>query len=307
MNNLIESNMKRTIFEGTVNGEKFDNVQDYNARVRELLESGEFESASSNTRVEEYNRTGYCRTCDDTPSVEGTLTTTADNLPWENDCECDCCDPFEDDELSFYPYLDQDDPFYLDLLVTNHRETNKEALAEVVRVFEKCARYILDALEDPDTDLETKENYLEDIKDIIGSLVEDKNDTIKGIKSIDDKINEIVEKERAFRKECNDQIEELRAERLILTESNPVIDKFLEFYRGVQSDVLLNIKHTTEKGKCTCGGNCTCDKNKNDVDKYKGVEISGNKVATECKQVNPQVETDLNKILEKIFGPLGLK
>ena len=266
-----------------------------------------FESASSNTRVEEYNRTGYCRTCDDTPSVEGTLTTTADNLPWENDCECDCCDPFEDDELSFYPYLDQDDPFYLDLLVTNHRETNKEALAEVVRVFEKCARYILDALEDPDTDLETKENYLEDIKDIIGSLVEDKNDTIKGIKSIDDKINEIVEKERAFRKECDDQIEELRAERLILTESNPVIDKFLEFYRGVQSDVLLNIKHTTEKGKCTCGGNCTCDKNKNDVDKYKGVEISGNKVATECKQVNPQVETDLNKILEKIFGPLGLK
>lgn len=301
--------MKRTIFEGTVNGEKFDNVQAYNARVNELIQSGELVSASTSTRVEEYNRTGYCRTCDDTPSVEGTITTTADNLPWEGGYECDCCDPFEDDELSFYPYLDQDDPFYLDLLVTNHRETNKEALAEVVRVFEKCARYIIDTLEDPDTDLETKESYLEDLKEIIEDLVGDKNDTIKSIKSIDDKIEEIVEKERRFRQECDNQIEELRDERFILTESNPVIDKFLEFYRSIQSDVILNIKHTTEKDKCTCGGNCTCNKNQNDLDKCKGVEISDNQVTTECKEVHPQLElNNLTSILDRIFSPYrGLK
>ena len=40
--------MKKTIFEGIVNGEKFDNVQAYNARVNELMETGEFVEASSN-------------------------------------------------------------------------------------------------------------------------------------------------------------------------------------------------------------------------------------------------------------------
>jgi hypothetical protein len=292
--------MKRTIFEGTVNGEKFDNVQAYNARVNELIQSGELVSASTSTRVEEYEHSGYCRTCDDTP--------TSDNLPWERGCDCtECGDPFEDDELSFYPYLDQDDPFYLDLLVTEHHDTNVEALNEVDRVFSKCKRYIIDALEDPDTDLKTKKNYLEDIKDIISSLVDDKKDTLASIKSIDEKITEVNNELERFHKECEEKVDRLAEERYVLTESKPFTEMFLDFYRGIESEVILNIK---ESEKCKCDGNCTCDKdkNKNDKEKYKGVDISDNKVSTECKQVKPQVETDLNKILEKIFGPFnGIK
>lgn len=299
--------MKRTIFEGTVNGEKFDNVQAYNARVNELIKAGELVSASTSTRVEEYERSGYCRTCDDAPSVEGTLTTTAENLPWECDCT-NCVDPFEDDECSFYPYLDKDDPFYLDLLVTEHHDTNVEALNEVARVFEKSKRYIIDTLEDPDTDVDTKKEYLEDIKDIIEDLVGDKKCTLDSIKSIDEKIEDINDELGRFHKECEEKVNRLAQERYVLTESKPVIDTFLDFYRGVQSDVILSIKD--DQTKCKCGEkDCQCDKNKNDVEKYKGVEISSNKVATECKEVHPQLElNNLTSILDRIFGPYrGLK
>lgn len=301
--------MKRTIFEGTVNGEKFDNVQAYNARVNELIQSGELVSASTSTRVEEYERSGYCRTCDDTPSLESTLTTTAENLPWERDCT-ECVDPFEDDECSFYPYLDEDDPFYLDLLVTEHHDTNVEALNEVARVFEKSKRYIIDALEDPDTDIDTKKEYLEDLKEIIEDLVGDKKSTLDSIKSIDDKITGINDELEKFHKECEDKVDKLAKERYVLTESKPVIDTFLDFYRGVQSDTILSIK--ADQAKCKCGGKeCQCDKNKNDVNNNKkpivGLDVD-NRIDTGIKESQPQRVDDLHSILERIFGPFrGIK
>lgn len=226
--------MKRTIFEGTVNGEKFDNVQAYNARVKELMESGQFESASSSTRIEEYEHSGYVRPVEDDSHC---------------DCGCDCDEctctcteqlPWEDEDLSFYPYLDKDDPLYLDLLVTDHRETNREALAEVSRVFEKCKRYIIDALEDPDTDIESKKNYLEDIKEIVENLAADKKDTLEAIKKVEKKAEDL-------KKEYEEKLQAIDRDRFVLEESRPVIDAFLDFYRGVESDIILNIKDTANK------------------------------------------------------------
>lgn len=306
--------MKRTIFEGTVNGEKFDNVQDYNARVKELMESGQFESASSSTRVEEYEHSGYVRTCTDTPSIDGVLTTTADKLPWEKECDCgrisgcDCgCDceecacteqlPWEDEDLSFYPYLDKDDPLYLDLLVTDHRETNREALAEVSRVFEKCKRYIIDALEDPDTDIESKKNYLEDIKEIVENLAADKKDTLEAIKKVEKKAEDLE-------KEYKEKFLAIDRDRFILEESRPVIDAFLDFYRGVESDIILNIKENTHKPKLVF-------QNRNDVNNNKktitGVDVD-NRIDTGIRESQPQRVDDLQSILDRIFGPFrGVK
>lgn len=300
--------MKRTIFEGTVNGEKFDNIQDYNDRVKELMETGQFESASSSTRVEEYEHSGYVRTCTDTPSIDGVLTTTADKLPWEKDCDCGCdCEectctcteqlPWEDDDLSFYPYLDEDDPLYLDVLVTDHRETNREALAEVTRVFEKCKRYIIDALEDPDTDLESKKNYLEDIKEIVENLAADKKDTLEAIKKVEKKAEDL-------RKEYEEKLQAIDRDRFILEESRPVIDAFLEFYRSVEGDIILNIKENTHKSKLVF-------QNRNDVNNNKktitGVDVD-NRIDTGIRESQPQRVDDLQSILDRIFGPFrGVK
>ena len=46
------NNMKRVIFKGVVNNEVFDNVQDYNKKMNELLGAGSHEiQASSSTQV----------------------------------------------------------------------------------------------------------------------------------------------------------------------------------------------------------------------------------------------------------------
>lgn len=283
--------MKRTIFEGTVNGEKFDNVQDYNARVKELMESGQFESASSSTRVEEYEHSGYVRPVEDDSHC---------------DCGCDCDEctctcteqlPWEDDDLSFYPYLDEDDPLYLDVLVTDHRETNREALAEVSRVFEKCKRYIIDALEDPDTDAESKKNYLEDIKEIVENLAADKKDTLEAIKKVEKKAEDL-------RKEYEEKFQAIDRDRFILEESRPVIDAFLDFYRGVESDIILNIKENTHKPKLVF-------QNRNDVNnnKKKIVDMDvDNRIDTGIRESQPQRVDDLQSILDRIFGPFrGVK
>ena len=278
--------MKRTIFEGTVNGEKFDNVQDYNVRVKELMESGQFESASSSTRVEEYEHSGYVRAVEDDSHC---------------DCGCDCDEctctcteqlPWEDEDLSFYPYLDKDDPLYLDLLVTDHRETNREALAEVSRVFEKCKRYIIDALEDPDTDIESKKNYLEDIKEIVENLAADKKDTLEAIKKVEKKAEDLE-------KEYKEKFLAIDRDRFILEESRPVIDAFLDFYRGVESDIILNIKENTHKPKLVF-------QNRNDVNNNKktitGVDVD-NRIDTGIRESQPQRVDDLQSILHRIFGP----
>lgn len=281
--------MKRTIFEGTVNGEKFDNIQDYNARVKELMESGQFESASSSTRVEKYEHSGYVRAVEDDSHC---------------DCGCDCEEcacaeqlPWEDDDLSFYPYLDKDDPLYLDLLVTDHRETNREALAEVSRVFEKCKRYIIDALEDPDTYIESKKNYLEDIKEIVENLAADKKDTLEAIKKVEKKAEDL-------KKEYEEKFLAIDRDRFILEESRPVIDAFLDFYRGVESDIILNIKENTHKPKLVF-------QNRNDVNNNKktitGVDVD-NHIDTGIRESQPQRVDDLQSILDRIFGPFrGVK
>ena len=272
--------MKRTIFEGTVNGERFDNIQEYNARVKELMESGKFESASSSTRVEEYDSNVCTRTVVDDSHCDC-------GCDCGCDCTCNCDEQFslDDDELSFYPYLEDDDPHYLDLLVTDHHNTNREALAEVLRVFEKCKRYIIDALEDPTLNIETKKNYLEDIKEIVEDLTDDKKDTLKAIKKLE-------KKAEYLKKEYEEKFLKIDKERFILEESRPVIDAFLDFYRGIECDVILNIKESTNKPKSVF-------QNKK---KITDVNVD-NHIDTDIKVSHPQTVTDLQDILERVFGP----
>lgn len=85
--------MRKTIFKGTVNGETFDNVAAYNARLQELINSGVTVNASSDTKVN----------IEDEPTNDASYTTTTTL-------------DVDDADLSIYPYMCEDEPFYLDLL-----------------------------------------------------------------------------------------------------------------------------------------------------------------------------------------------
>ena len=130
---------KKTVFTGVINGEKFDNVAAYNARMNELLSQGvENISAASSTEI---------RNVDENVATSGFVSTcTADQCPGTSDAAS--TELPVDEDLSFYPYMEDDDPFYLELLVTEDACVNKAALKEAHRIFDKCFPFIANSLAD---------------------------------------------------------------------------------------------------------------------------------------------------------------
>ena len=266
---------KKTVFSGVINGEKFDNVADYNAKMNELLSQGvENISAASSTEI---------RNVDDKVATSGVVTTTADQCPGTCTSVSTSASTElpEDEDLSFYPYMEDDDPFYLDLLVTEDSYINAEALKEVDDMFNKCHSYILEALDDPDTDQETRKEYLEDIRDILNTINENYNTTHNAYAELDSKKQKLVEKFNAEMAEIDRDAEMLRA-------ANSVIDIFTNFYKEIESAVVASID-THKKSACTCTDECTCEN-----------------VKTKCEEVQPTTIYDFNSLLDKIFGADGL-
>ena len=295
--------MKRIIFEGMANGEAFNNINEYNARVKQLMDSGEFKSASSSTRVEEYETSGFIRevndntSCTEIPKYNGAITTTLDTA----------ADTY-DDELTRYPFMEEDEEFYLDQLVSDNADKNKDRLKEVDRILTKCWNYIDKALHNPETEKELKTEYLEDVKQIIEELTDDKEDTLETIKSINKRHQELWEEYdkrfKALDDEYNKENEKLDSQLFILKESKPVIDKLLEFYRALQLKLLLNIKESQKEEckckececkcePCECNGDCTCDKEKQITD-----------IITELIEKFPQEAADISSLFGRIFGPI---
>ena len=261
-NQLILDMEKITVFRGVINGQEFNNVKDYNARMTELLNAGvEDINASSSTSVK---------------------TVTEDEPKLESDCTAA---PVYDEDASYYPYMDAEDPYYLDLLVTEDPAVNAEALRAMDDVLNESYRYITDTLIDPQVNQMTRREYLLDVQDILRGFKDDSRNTKKTLDSI-------IRKQADLRKE----LEELENAENILRAALPVIEKLDEFYKTVEADTLRTIAHfnscdnTNKNDKCNCDGTCakcTCK----DVD-----------VQTDCKEnVKTQVY-DLNSIINTIFG-----
>lgn len=306
--------MKRTIFEGTVNGQKFDNVDAYNARLNELLAIGANIEASSNTKIEDVdnipsvaasdinaiNRSGYVSTVTNRNQPEMTCTScTIDScMPWdEDDTTCESDDPFEDDDLSFYPYCESDDPHYLDLLVTYDEDVNAEAIKEMRNTFDKCFKYITDALDDKDVNVNTKKEYLDDIRNIIKELKKDNKYNLEALTEVKNKkIDSSKEYEvecRALEEKYNERMKQYDTEEYVLRAAKPVIDEFIQFYSAIEAETIESIaeaescKHCEmEKTKCQCDCN-----------------IDASDVKTEVKESVPQTEWDFNRLMDLIFGP----
>lgn len=299
--------MKRTIFEGVVNGEKFDNINDYNTRVKELMDSGKFESASSSTRVEEYKTSGVSRACDDQsnttcteiPSFSNEVSTTATTY---------------DEELSMYPFMDDD--FGLNILnnyITKNTEKNKEIFKNIDRVLSKCFPYIMENLAESTVDIVEKREYLNDVKEIIDCLVKFKDCAHSAIAVITDKQDnlnkEYCAKLSEFDDEFNKKWGELDNKLTVLKEGNNVFNKFIDFYRDVQSEAFIILKNADkaadsentckcEDGKCKCeDGKCNCENGCNCEDD----DLT--KIVTSFVEKIPQGDpSPITALVNRIFG-----
>ena len=261
--------MKRTIFEGTVNGEKFDSVAAYNARVQELMDSGEFVEASSNTKIIEVPEFTTTCTCDVKDINKNKEAYNALMQAIEN------CD----EELSFYPYMEEDEPFYLDSLVTTDSELNADNIKEMRRILDKCYGYIAEYLHDEGVCTCEKKDYLAEVKEIIGDLKSDNQYNTDAISSVKYRREELLE-----------ELASLDEEETILRGAKPVIDVLLEFYRAVEAETMQSVADQSAKGVCLHNlanhNNCTCDKQP---------------VETAETEVKPQTVFDLSELLDRIF------
>ena len=266
---------KVTVFKGVINGHEYDNVADYNAAFKELMDRGETDiQASSSTSV---------KTIEDEASTGFVTTCTTDQCPGT------CIECTEDEDLSFYPYMEDDDPHYLDILATSDKVTNYEAYTEAQNVLEKNYRYICDALNDPDVCNCERKEYLEDINDIIKDVENDlrtTKNTLEGLAVKYDaakaRYEEAIKKaEEAYEIEKK-QIEESE---VVLVAAKRVGEMFEAFYYDVANETILAIKNHEEP----CNKACKNEDN----------------IVTECKEKSPSTVRDFNDLLDKIFSKPG--
>lgn len=255
MNNKTFNDMaNKTVFVGRVNGETFDNVAAYNARLKELVDAGVTVEASSETKIvaEPSNKNNVSCTCD------------VKNLPY-NEC---------DEDLTIYPYMCEDDPFYLDLLVTTDPVTNQEAYTETQKVLQKCYDYTLDLVKGwcPCE----REAFVNDLDEILDNINADIKDTMNAIDKVAAKHKRL---EESYRKE----LDKLNQELDLLEAADRVSGMFKNYY----SDVRDRVEGMNIEDECSC-----CDKSCDDA-----------VVETTVTEKAPQTEFDFNKLLEQIFGP----
>ena len=271
MNNLIFENMKNvTVFQGKVNGKIYDNVADYNAAITALIEAGV-------TDIEATSSTSIKTVKDDEVSNECVTTCT------DCDCTCDCdctnctCD-ICDEDVTFYPYMEDEDPFYLDLLVTNDKEANIEAYNEAQRQLEISYRDIVEALYDPETTTDERKEYLEDINDIIANVKHDIADTNAAADKINVRRKNLANEFEKYKQNYEATLREMDAQMDVLNDASRVTSMFKAFYEDVANETMLSIKNNEEN-------------------------VNRNKIETTCNEIKPQNVSDLNSLIDKIFGP----
>ena len=258
---------KVAVFEGIINGEMFDNVQAYNERMTELVNSHvENIQASSRTSIK---------------MVEDEVTP-------------------EDPELTFYPYFEQNDQKYLDNLITTDDVVNENNLNEVRRLLDKNYLHITNQLYSPDVDLNTKEDYLQDVRNIISCLKHDLTDNDYAMARVNTRLESAQAEFEKAEANFNTIIAKCNTDNSVLRAAKPVIESILDFYRRIEADAMHCIvehrsaqfvgeEDSTDKC-CKCNSEpCNCD------------------VECNCREIIPQEEKPIEHYYDSILRACGLK
>ena len=286
-----------TIFEGTINGEKFNSVEAYNNKMLELINAGVSIDASSHTKSVD----DTCKKC------SGQTRCTCDNScenkksGHEKLIEAICNSDeggIEEKELleALYPYFVDEDPYYLDALVGTDKEVNAEALKDVEYNLDYCWDVIKDYFES-DECLCQKKDYLNDVHDIIASIKHDykaNHDALVKVKDEREKCNVELQKAKTefetaknknklAEEEYQNNVQYCNSLQIVLEDAAKVIDLLSTFYKNVECE---GIRILADK-KCDCSG-CNCDGNCEE------------NIETHTKETSPQKEMELtdNEIIE---------
>lgn len=207
--------MKKTVFEGKVNGQVFDNVNDYNACLQAMLDMGKDVEASSSTKIVECDCECGC----------------------DSKCECECekCQKVDNKPLkvnvNFLPGFESDNKSaYIDDLVVLEGSEYDSKLEAINESMEKIYCDIKAALNDPTNDLHKNEVYLKKVRDIINVIDEDYNKNKEALAKTNTKINSV-----------ETELNELKEIQDTLYKAELVIEMYGKWYNEVQNMVEDNI------------------------------------------------------------------
>lgn len=262
--------MKKTVFTGTINGQTFDNVADYNKRMMQLLDAGVEVQASSSTSIKEVN---------------DTVKDTAASTP--------------EDGVSLFPFFEEDADYYLDALVTPDAEKNLAIRTEMHNLLEKCYSYIMEMLLDKNIDTDEKLAYRDNIHDLIGSIEADRNNNLKCKSVIAKRREEAVAKYNAAKAEYNEAMIKFRAEEFMVDGANPVINMLLDFYRDIEAETINALKN--DKDQCDNHKCKRCD------DPNKNKTIDKDKILCDVQELQPQTIKDVTDWFNKLLDDCGIK
>ena len=207
--------MKKTVFEGKVNGQVFDNVNDYNACLQAMLDMGKDVEASSSTKIVECDCECGC----------------------DSKCECECekCQKVDNKPLkanvNFLPGFESDNKSaYIDDLVVLEGSEYDSKLEAIDESMEKIYCDIKTALNDPTNDIHKKEVYLRKVRDIINVIDEDYNKNKEALAKTNTKINSV-----------ETELNELKEIQDTLYKAELVIEMYGKWYNEVQNMVEDNL------------------------------------------------------------------
>ena len=264
--------MKKTVFTGTINGQTFDNVADYNKCMMQLLEKGVEVQASSSTSITEVEPEPV-DTCASTP----------------------------EDGVSLFPFFEEDADYYLDALVTPDAEKNLAIRTEMRNLLEKCYSYIMEMLLDADVDTDVKRIYRDDIHDLISSIETDRNNNLKCKTVIAQRRNEAIAKYNAAKAEYNEAMIKFRTEEFMVDGANPVINVLLDFYRDIEAEAINAVKNDEDRCETCCDTECTCDCS------YPNKNKPIDKISCNVQESQPQTIKDVSDWFNKLLDECGIK
>ena len=148
-------NMRKIVFKGVINGEEFDNVQDYNSRMQELISAGVTE-------------------------IQATSSTSMKSEEPENKKK-------EFDLTDYLPYFNNE-KYYLDQLVSDDNALNEKNLAYAEKTFGAAYSDLSKALENGEVDVNQLLNLANIIKEIRSQVAIDSSENRNAINELTEKI-----------------------------------------------------------------------------------------------------------------------
>lgn len=274
--------MKRTVFEGFVNGEKFDNIIAYNERVNQLMKEGKFMSASSNTRVEEYE--------DGKEKINNLL----DAI---NFCSGDNKTTISD--ISLLPFMRSSDPFYLNSLVAINPEYQEKTNNKIEDQLNECYDYISRMiLNNVDVTKDELTRYLNKLNKVITNITNDRTKNNNCAVELDKQLDNLLHE---YENKCIG----INNKRTVLNQASDVIETLLDFYTDVREDVLATL-HDIElehDANCCCGENCSCVCTCGEDHECTGkCSCKQEEKPASLTEVKPQVELNINDLINEVFG-----